>query len=73
MFIAVGAPFLVGLVLFLIKHIHARLLHLEKSHMPKEDIRILIEDKIGGLKVDLRDIKEKINKIFDLYLNDHRK
>ena len=73
MSIAVGAPILVGVVLFLVRHLHARLLHLEKSHMPKEDVRILIEDKIGGLRNDLRDIKEKINKIFDLYLSDHRK
>lgn len=73
LFVALGAPILAGIVLFLVKHLHARLLRLENTHMPKDDIRTLIEDKIGGLRGDIKEIKDKIEKLFDLYLNDHKK
>ena len=73
MFLAIGAPILTGIVLFLIKHIHVRMLRIESTHMPKEDIRTLIEDKMGGIRSDIKDIKNKIEKLFDLYIAEHKK
>jgi len=29
---------------------------------------MLIEDKMGGIREDIKDIKNKVEKIFDLYL-----
>lgn len=50
------------------KSINQRIRFLEESYLSKRDVRQLIEDKIGGIHSDLRDIKAKIDKLFDLYL-----
>lgn len=36
-------------------------------------VRQLIQDKYDPLAQDIRDIKEKLDKLFDLYLQDNKK
>lgn len=61
-----------GLLGYIIKNQNQRLRFLEVHFMPKQDIRQLIEDKIGGIHSDLKDIKAKIDKLFDIYINEKR-
>lgn len=68
-----GLSLLNGLLIFLVKNIYHRLSTLESSHFTKLEVRQLIDDKIGGLHSDIQDIKNKIDKLFDLYIEQHKK
>lgn len=62
-----------SLFVFMIKNLSQRLRDLEENRFSKSEVRQLIEDKIGGIHSDLRDIKTKVDKLFDLYIEQHRK
>lgn len=73
LFIALGAPLIVGVILLLLKSLHSRISVIEhKDYMAKDDIRELIEDKVGGIREDVKEIRTKVDKLFDLYISDHK-
>ena len=48
--------------------ISKRIRTVEENYSNKQEIRQLVEDKIGGLHADINEIKEKLDKLFDLYI-----
>lgn len=58
-----------ALFMHTLKQISTRLRYLEESYLSKKEVRQLVDDKIGGIHSDLRDIKAKIDKLFDLYID----
>lgn len=72
--LAIAAPIIAGIFLFVLRSIHARLVKLEeqdKQYLSKADIRELINDKVDDIRADVREIKDKLEKLFYLYLEDH--
>lgn len=73
--IGITTPLLVGILLFVLRSMHQRISDTEveaKHFMPKGEVRELIEDKIGGLRIDIAEVKEKIDQLFELYIHDHQ-
>jgi len=73
--ISIAGPLIVGVFLFVLRSMHNRLGSVEdtqKQYMPKHEVRELIEDKIGGIREDITEIKNKIDKLFEYYINDHQ-
>jgi hypothetical protein len=68
-----GLSLLNGILVHLLKTVNQRIRTLELSHFTKQEVRQLIDDKIGGLHSDIQDIKDKIDKLFDLYIEQHKK
>lgn len=46
-----------------------RIKTLEQNSFSEKATRQLIEDKLGGIHNDLKEIKESINKLFNLYID----
>lgn len=73
--LGVVTPLLVGVLLFVLRGVHKRVEDMEedaKHFMPKAEVRELIEDKIGGIRSDIAEIKEKMDKLFEFYIYDHQ-
>jgi len=64
-----GASLLTGLLAFLLKNAFLQIRNLKENMYTKEEVRQLIEDKMGPINSDLEYIKSKIDKLFDLFLN----
>lgn len=62
-----------GLFLLLVKNISQRVQSLEETYYTKTEIRQIIADKVGGIHEDLQEIKIKIDKLFDLYIENKLK
>lgn len=73
--LSAGASLLSGLVIYLLKNenLNKRVRYLEENSYSKQDVRQLIDDKMGGIHSDLRDIKQKIDKLFDIYIENKLK
>lgn len=72
--LSISASVILGILLFVLRSIHQRLGSVEdatKRFMPKHEVRELIEDKIGGIREDITEIKDKINRLFEIYIDDH--
>ncbi len=69
--VSAGASLLSGLVIYLLKNesLNKRVRYLEENSYSKQDVRLLIEDKMGTIRSDLEYIKEKIDKLFDYYIS----
>lgn len=66
--VAVGYTLAGGILMFVLKQMNAKIRILEENCYSEKNVRQLIDDKIGGIHQDLRDIKTKIDKLFDLYI-----
>lgn len=66
--IGAAVSFIGSLFLYLLKTVNQRLRSLEESSFSKKEVRQLVDDKIGGIHSDLQDIKAKIDKLFDIYI-----
>lgn len=69
--IGIVVALMVGILMLFIRSMSARMTDMEKNYMNKRDIRELIEDKVGGIRDDVIEIKERINDLFELYMRDH--
>ena len=66
--ISAGLALINGVLLFLLKSFNQRIRYLEENQISKAEVRLLIEDKIGGIHADLKDIKIKIDRLFYMYI-----
>lgn len=67
-------PLGAGLVMFLIKNIYAKLLDLDvriRNAITEREVRQIVNDKIDPIRNDINDIRMKLDKLLDLYINDH--
>lgn len=59
---------IVGILSFIIKNMNAEIKHIKQNCYSERAVRQLIDDKIGGIHEDLKEIKDSINKLFNLYI-----
>ena len=74
--IYIAVPIIAGVVGMFIKSIQSDILVLQEKiqHMTTEpEVRQLLDDKITPIRDDIHEIKEKLDKIFDLYIADRNK
>ena len=64
---------LAAAVTAIITNLNKRIRKVEENYSNKQDIRQLVEDKVGGIHEDLREIKSSIDKLFDLYIENKLK
>lgn len=64
---------LAAAVTAIITNLNKRIRKVEETYSNKQDIRQLVEDKVGGIHEDLREIKSTIDKLFDLYIENRLK
>lgn len=65
-------PLVTGLVAYIMKTTIGRLDDVEKKAsdaVSEAFVRRILDDKIAPIQEDLRDIKDKLDKLFDLYIN----
>ncbi len=67
------ASLVVMILMFLLRSINSRITELERHTMHKREIRELIEDKIGGIREDVSEIKQRINELLDLMVRQNNK
>lgn len=66
--IAAGLSLIGGLLTLIIKSLSHRVRHLEETTMPKQEVRQLVDDKIGGIHLDIQELKAKVEKLYDLLI-----
>lgn len=63
-------PLVFSVIFYLMSNIHSRLndfdVRLRKS-MSQEDVRLLLNDKLGPIKEDMERIEEKVDQLLSLY------
>lgn len=59
---------IVGILSFIIKNMNSEIKQIKQNCYSERAVRQLIDDKIGGIHEDLKEIKESINKLFNLYI-----
>jgi len=75
-FLYVLLPGIISVSGYLIKNLMNRIQDLESqllTKMSEDRVRLLLQDKIEPIKEDLKDIKDTVNKLYELQIkrNDH--
>ena len=65
-------PCIGGVVLYILNTLKGRIDTLEErthKHVTEEEVRMIIRDNLDPIRNDIRDIKDSINKILEIYIH----
>jgi hypothetical protein len=69
------SPIISGFVIYFVYAFSARIEKLEQQmrhYVSEEEVRNILNDNLNPLRDDIRDIKSKIDRLLELYINEQR-